>query len=226
MTQLYGFVNDASLMGAAEGTAVGLQATKRGELRVVDFYTHMALQGRAYQIKAGTIATGVQMDSVITDTAAEGCVDAAAGTTIIPVTFSLDFANIATATTVKVRLKAVGVVSSAGTAFVPLPLLQGGTASTSTARVANNGGVTVTAELATTTRALFHWQDVTTETPATDLPGGGGGPSAAQATASWQSRLPYIGKGAACVYIQAAATTAFPLYFFSLDYIELPTVNL
>ena len=226
MTQLYGYVNDANLQYASDGSSIAVQATKRGELRVVDFYTQMALQGRAFQIKAGTIATGVAMDSVVTDTAAEGSIDAAAGTTIIPVQFQMDFANIATATTVKVRIKAVGVVSSAGTAFVPLPLLQGGNAAVSTARVANNGGVTVTGELATTTRMLFSYQDVDTETPTTDTTGGGGGVGMAITAAAWQPRLPYVGKGAACVYVQAGATTAFPLYFFTLDYIEIPSVNL
>ena len=226
MSDIRGTVNDVTLQAGSEGNPMSLNATKRGEQVVVDFYTAMALRGRGYQIKAGTIATGVAMDSVITDAAAEGCVDAAAGTTIIPVNFSIDFANIATATTIKVRIKAVGAVSSAGTAFVPLPLLQGGSAATSTARVANNGGVTVTAEAATTTRALFHYQDVATQTPTTDTPGGGGGVGAAIASAAWAPRLPYVGKGAACVYVQAAATTAFPLYFFTLDYIEIPTANL
>lgn len=225
MSQLFAYVNDDTLQAAADGTAVGLQATTRGELRVVDFFTHMALQGRCYQIKAGTIATGVAMDSVVTDAAAEGSVDALSGTTIIPVDFSLSANSIATATTVKARIKAVGVVSSAGTAFVPLPLLQGGTAATSTARVANNGGVTVTAELATTTRALFHWDSLDTQTPTTDT-NSAAMPSASVAAAAWRPRLPYVGKGAACVYVQLAATTAFPLYFFTLDYIEIPSINL
>ena len=185
----------------------------------------MAIEGRAYQIRAGTVATGVAMDSVTTDTAAEGCVDAATGLTVIPVNFNMGFDNIATATTVKVGIKAVGAVSSAGTAFTPLPMLQGGGASSATARVANNGGVTVTGELATTTRRLFVWQDVTTETPATDLPGGGGGPSLSNAAASWQPRIPYVGRGPACVYVQAASTTAFPLYFFDLEFIEIATTS-
>ena len=223
MTQLYGSVNDDTLQAAAEGTNIAIQATWRGELRTIDFITQMLLQGRCYQIRAGTIATGVAADSVLTDAAAEGCVDAVAGTTIIPINLGLTFDDIATATTVKAAVKAVGVVSSAGTAFVPLPLLQGGTAATSTARVANNGGVTVTAELATTTRRLWQYNSVSTQTPTTDTP-----PSAGSiaSVAAGVADLNYVGKGAACVYVQVAATTAFPLYFFNLDYIEIPTVNL
>ena len=52
-----------------------------------------------------------------------------------------------------------------------------------------------------------------------------GGPTTV-AAAAWSPRLPYVGKGAACVYVQAAATTAFPLYFLTLNYIEIPTINL
>ena len=223
MTQQYAYVNDDTLQAAADGSAVGLQASTRGELRQVDFFTHMLLNGRFYQVRAGTIATGVAMDSTLTDAAAEMSVDAAAGTTIIPIRFGIAFDEIATALTVRVAVKAVGVVSSAGTAFTPLPLLQGGTAATSTARVANNGGVTVTAELATTTRRLFQYNSVYTQTPATDLANSASGFATVAAAAA---DLRYVGKGAACVYVQAAATTAFPLYFAELDYIEIPTTNL
>lgn len=225
MSNVFGYVNDNTLQGASDGSSVGLQASKRGELRVVDFYTQMLFQGRTFQIRAGTVATGVAADSTVTDTAAEGCVDAAAGTTIIPVRFGVDFDDIATATTVVVAVKAVGVVSSAGTAFEPLPLLQGGSGAVSSARVANNGGVTVTAEVATTTRRLFQHKNVNTETPASaTAPAALAGPLASIAAAAAQ--LNYVGKGAACVYVQIAATTAFPLYFFELDFIEIPTANL
>lgn len=226
MATVYARVEQDSVSAGGEGTDIQVKASKMGFQIATDFYTQMAIEGRVYQIRAGTVATGVAMDSVTTDAAAEGSVDALAGTTIIPCDFTMGFDNIATATTVKVGIKAVGVVSSAGTAFVPLPMLQGGTAATSTARVANNGGVTVTAELATTTRRLFIYQDVTTETPATDTTGGGAGVGLAIASAVWNPKAPYIGMGPACVYIQAASTTAFPLYFFALNYVELPTTGI
>jgi hypothetical protein len=229
MTQTYAYVNDASLQGAAEGSAVALQATKRGELRVQDFITHMLINGRGYHIRAGTVATGVAMDSTLTDTDAEMCVDAAAGTTIIPINFAIAFDEIATATTVRVAVKAVGTASNAGTAFVPIPLLQGGSNCTATARVQNNGAVQVPAEVfdqtspLTACRRLFQFNAVYTQTPATDL-GSHAGPPATIAAAV--ADLNYVGKGVACVYVQAAATTAFPLYFASLDFLEIPTANL
>jgi len=91
--------------------------------------------------------------------------------------------------------------------------------------VANNGGVTVAAELATTTRRLFQYKNVNTQTPASaTAPAALEGPLATIAAAS--SDLRYVGKGAACVYVQVAATVAFPLYFCELNYIEFPTANL
>lgn len=224
MSQMFAYVNDASLQGAADGSAVGVQASKRGEVRVVDFYTQMLLEGRTYQVRAGTVATGLAADSAITDTQASACFDAAAGTTVIPVAIKVAFRDVATALTAHVALKAVGVVSSAGTAFVPLPLLQGGNAATSTARVAA-GAVTVTAELATTTRRLFQYINENTETPASaTAPAALAGPLATIAASA--SDLRYVGKGAACVYLQVASTTAAALWFATLDYIEIPTVNL
>lgn len=224
MTQQYAYVNDDTLQAATDGTAIGLQATARGELRVADFYTQMLLQGRMYQVRAGTIATGIAADSAITDTRAQASVDAVAGTTIIPVALHVSFRDVATALTAHVALKAVGVVSSAGTAFVPLPLLQGGNASVSTARVAT-AGVTVTAELATTTRRLFEYINENTETPASaTAPAALAGPLASIAAAATQLR--YVGKGAACIYLQVASTTAAALHFGTIDYIEIPSVNL
>jgi hypothetical protein len=225
MTQIYADVKDAALDAYGESTMAALKATKRGELRVIDFYSHMLFQGRAFQITAGTIATGVAMDSVITDAAAEMSVDAPLGTTIIPVAFKVNFDDIATATTVKVFVKGVGAASSAGAAQTPLPLLQGGVAAVATGRVANNGGVTVAADLATTTRRLFGYANVNTETPASaTAPAALAGPLASIAASA--SDLRYVGKGVACVYVQCGATTAFPLYFASLDWIELPSANL
>src|SRR3990172_5567250 len=100
------------------------RSTSMGEQLIMDWVTHRLLKGQGYQIRAGTIATGVAMDSTLTDAAAEGSVDATSGLTIVPISFKVAFDEIATATTVRVAVKAVGAVSSAGTAFVPLPLLQ------------------------------------------------------------------------------------------------------
>jgi len=212
-------VNDTTLYAGAEGNPMALTATKRGELVTVDFFTHHALMGHAYQVRAGTIATGLAGDTVLTDTAAQYCADALSGTTIIPCSVRVAFRDVATATTLQAAMKAVGVVSSAGTAFVPLPLKQGGAAAVSTARAATDGGVTVTAEAVTTTRRLWEFDALQTQS-ATVLAVGALGTIAAGV---YRPMIPYIGTGPACVYVQIASTTAATLHFGILDYIELPS---
>src|SRR3990167_7949346 len=163
---------DPTLPTPGQASWQNARQASRGELRIIDFQTQMLMQGRGYTIVAGTVATGVAMDSVITDTDAEMCFDAALGTTIIPIRFGISFDDIATALTVKVRVKAVGTASNAGTAFEPIPLLQGGVAANCTARVQETGAVQVVAEVATqttpltATRVLFAYANVNTETPA------------------------------------------------------------
>jgi len=216
-------VNEAVLDAAGDGQGfMAVKGSRMGFPCVMDFFTYMALTGHAYQIRAGTVATGLAADSTLTDTAANMCVDAATGLTIIPCSIRLGLRDVATATTLQAAMKGVGAVSSAGTAFVPLPLLQGGAAATSTARVATDGGVTVTAELATTTRRLWEFEALQTQS-ATVLAVGALGTIA---SASYRPILPYIGKGPACVYVQIASTTAFTLHFGTLDYIEFPTTSL
>jgi len=219
MAESHILVAQDTVNAAGENTWTAAKGSKMGYQVVMDFYTQMAIEGRAFQVRAGTVATGLAADSTLTDTAANMCVDAAAGTTIIPVSIRLGLRDVATGTTLQCAMKAVGAVSSAGTAFVPLPLLQGGVASVATARVATDGGVTVTAELATTTRRLWEFEALQTQS-ATVLAVGS---LATIASAAWRPIVPYIGVGPACVYVQIASTTAFTLHFGALDFIELPT---
>ena len=222
MTDLRVFVNPDALEAAGSGSWVAAKGSKMGFPVVMDFYTYMAFTGHGYEIRAGTVATGLAADNALVDTAAQMCVDAVAGTTIIPVSLRLGLRDVATGTTLQAAMKAVGAVSSAGTAFVPLPLLQGGTAAVSTARVATDGGVTVTAELATTTRRLWEFEVLQTQS-ATVLAVGA---LATIGSLAYTPILPYVGKGPACVYVQVGSTTAYTLHFGTLDYIEIPTVSL
>jgi hypothetical protein len=196
-----------------------MRMTTMGELVTVDFITAALLDGRGFQVRAGTIATGIAAENVLSDTVASMCVDAATATTIIPIKLHIAAREIATALTMQVALKAVGAVSSAGTAFVPLPLQQGGVAAVSTARVAADA-LTVTAELATTTRRLFEYENVNTQPTVTT------GPVTLDrlTIAAGVIDLRYIGVGPACVYLQVAATTAFPLWFGTIDYLEFPSL--
>ncbi len=197
---------------------VEAKGSVRGEQRIIDFLAEMLQEGRCFQVRLGTITTPVAMDSVLTDAAAELCYDAPTGLTIIPIQLGVAAREIATALTVSVALKGVGAISTAGTAFTPLPLLQGGAAASGSARAANNGGVTVAAELVTNTVRIFEYENVITEAPTTFNAG-----LTSLTIAAASAHLQYIGKGPACIYLQCGAGTAFPLTHSHLNVMELLT---
>lgn len=211
MTDIRGWVAQDTLQAAGENTYVALKASKRGELYLLDFYTAMVMEQRAYNVRAGTISVPLVGDVLITDTAAEMGTLAALGTTIIPVSCNINF-NLAAATLFETAGKSAAATSMAGTAFVALPLYSGGAAANSTSAVAAAGGVTVTAELATTTPRHFSW----------------GHPIAAGAWPTiydWNPKVPPILVGPRQFYVQIAGDTTGPSYFASYDFIELPTIN-
>lgn len=196
---------------AAQGLTVGAPSPAMldpsGSLVVIDFFAKAILDGRGFQVRAGTITTPLVGDVAITDTAAEYCADCVAGTTIIPVHGNISV-RAGTGTAQELAVKSVATVSSAGTAFVPLPLKSGGAAASTTARVSAAGGVTVTAELATTT--LRHWsysQQAVFTTGQVIIP-------------EWEPLRPPVLNGPRCLYVQIAAGTTGPSYFASLDYLE------
>src|SRR3990167_10769012 len=124
------------------------QATldKSGALVVIDFYAKAILDGHGYQVRAGTISVPLVGDVVITDTAAEYAVDCASGKVVIPV-FQCISVNLGTGTLFELATKSVATASSAGTAFVPLPLKDlSGTAAVSTAPVSAPWGGKGTSE--------------------------------------------------------------------------------
>ena len=185
-----------------------------GALVVMDFFTKAVLDGYGFQVRAGTLTTPLVGDVVITDTAAEYCVDVANGGTLIPVCNNISI-RLGTGTLHEYAAKSVATASSAGTAFVPLPLKSDGlAASLTTARVQAAGAVTVTAELATTTQR--HWSFSQPIAMGAYVP-----------IATWEPLRPprLVGTAAAarCLYVQIAATTTGPSYFASLDYLEIPT---
>jgi len=195
-----------------ESTFSGGLANRLGQQVVMDFYTHAVLAGAGYQVRAGTLSVPLVGDVLITDTAAEMCVDAAVGTVILPTSANINF-NLAAATLFEVAGKSVATASTAGTAFVPLPLRSGGAAAVTTARVQAAGAVTVTAELATTTLRHFAW----------------GHPIAAGAWPTiydWKPPFSPVLVGPRCFYIQVAADTTGPSYYASFDYLEFPSATL
>lgn len=217
------FVFTRSLPGGSrtDGGFGNASLNGMGDLVIMDWMTHAIMMGLGYQVRAGTITTPLVGDVVITDTAAEMCVDALSGYSIIPMYANISI-RLGTGTLHEYAIKSVGSVSSAGTAFVPLPLrtknpITGGTATAAvtTARVQAAGAVTVTAELATTT--VRHWSF------ANPVAAGAGHEPVEHV---WQPLHPPFLDGATCLYVQIAATGTGPSYYANLDYIEAPTANI
>lgn len=211
MSDLRALVGEGSVQTTADGGMADIEATRRGELIIIDWYAQMAQEGRIYQVRAGTITTPIVGDLLITDSAAEMCADAASGTTIIPCNLDISV-RLGTGILHEYAAKSVATASTAGTAFVPLNLKIGGSAATSTARAATAGGVSVTAELATTTRR--HWSF-------SNPVAVGAGHSATGF--QWKPKAPPVCAGPSCFYVQIAASGTGPSYYASFDYVELST---
>ena len=206
------FVAQDTLSAAGENSWMAAKGNKLGYQIVIDFYTQMAIEGRVFQITAGTISEPLVGDVLIIDAKAEMAVDVTSGTTIIPCAVNIGV-NIAPGTANEFAGKSVATVSSGGDAFVPLNLKSDGPSAVSTARVDAAGGVTVTAELSTTT--LLHFAK--------------GSAIAAGAYAinvDWQPKAPPVLVGARCFYVQCGGAVTGPSYFANIDYIELPTANI
>lgn len=183
-----------------------------GAMLVMDFYMKAMLAGCGFQVRAGTITTPLVGDVAITDTAAEIAIDPPAGSAIL-LNRAVISIRLGTGTLHEYAIKSVTGASSAGAAYVPLPLIIGGRASGCTARVEAAGAVTVTAELATTTRR--HWsfsQPIAM--------GAYNGPP------PWEPRAPVPILGGACLYTQIAATTTGPSYYANEDYLEFTRASL
>jgi hypothetical protein len=191
---------------------------------VMDFYLKSMLDGKGFQVRAGTITTPLVGDVVITDTAAEYCVDPGIGLTILPVYNNITI-RLATGTLHEYAVKSVAGASSAGTAFVLLPLITGAAAnmpaSGSTARVQAAGAVTVTAELATTTRRHWEWSN-----PAAGFTGALPGDQ----HQTWEPRTPPPIRSQTsnpwCIYVQIAATGTGPSYYAHMDILEFTSASL
>lgn len=192
-----------------------------GALVIMDFYQKAILDGRGYQVRAGTITTPLVGDVVLTDTAAEYCVDTGSqNITILPLYNNIAI-RLSTGTLHEYAVKSIITASSAGTAFVPLPLKKGGANAAATARVAAAGGVTVTAELATTTFRHWAWSN-----PAAGFTGALPGDQ----HQDWIPRPAPAIRGtsgtAQCLYVQIAATGTGPSYYASLDWLEFTNSSL
>jgi len=208
-TAIAGVVGQDTITVADEGNLVGLKANKMGNLVVQDFYTQMSIEDRVYQIRAGTIAVPLVADVLVTDAAAEMALDPAVGYVCLLSRLNVGIVLGTGGTLNSIQVKSNVGASSVGAAFVPLNCNIGGPACHATARVgAAAGGVTVPAELATTTRVHFQWGSPAAVTLGQPL--------------EWVERCPAkIGAGNVA-YVQLAATGTGFSYYANLNFIELP----
>ncbi len=216
MTNQRVLVQQDALGAAGENTWSAIKGNKMGFEIAIDFYTQMAMEGRVFQVRAGTISVPSVGDATLTDAVADMCVDAQKGLTIMPVYCNISY-NLAAATLFEAAGKSVATLSTVGAIFLPLNLKSDGIAASTTARVAQTGsaaaGVAVTAETAATTLRHFSFSH----------------PAAAgtyNTTYDWEPPSPPVLVGPRCFYIQISGDTTGPSYYAHFDYIELKTANI
>ena len=212
MTDMRVKVSQNSLGAGGEDTWVAAKGSRLGYQVTMDFYTQMAIEGRVYNNRSGTIAAPFVGDVPLADGVAEMSVDAASPTTIIPVYCSIGI-TLQPGTANMYKIQSVGAVSTGGDVVVLQNLLMGGIAATATARADAAGGVTVAAEVITTTRLHFAY-------------GNGIIMGAYQSSCEWRPVSPPVLAGPASIYVQIGATGTGPSYFMGMDIIELPTANI
>lgn len=211
-------VGQDTLRAETEGNMAYFKGNKRGEACVIDFFTEMALEGRGFQVRLGTITTPLVGDVAITDAAAEAAVNAPQGLAIMPVFCNLSI-RLGTGTLHEYAIKSVDGTATVGTgaSFIPLSIIMDTNAngSQATAFVGAAGAVTVVAETATTTRRLWSASNPLAVAAGNSV-----------TVFNYQPRTPHVIANTAHVYLQVAATTTGPSYYASLDYIEMRWVNI
>lgn len=199
------------LTAQVENASVDQTLSRIGLAAIMDFWVYHSLAGNMFQVRAGTITTPVVGQVPITNSAAEACVDAPAGGMVMIASHNISL-RLAAGSLFEIAGKSVGSASSAGTAFTPLTLkfVTGARAAAATARVQPTGNVTVTAELATTTRRNWSWSQ----------------PIAAGAWPTWYDYVPRecpVLSAGACYYLQVGGAGTAPSYYMSFDFLDDPT---
>jgi len=178
---------------------VALRAARDGAPIVLPWQTALAIEGKVYQVRLGTITTPLTGDVLITDTAAESAAEAASGRVIVPLAVVVEIEALG-GTLPQAAFKSVGaLITTLGTAFVPLNLKIGGDAYSGRAAVSAAGGVTVAAELNTTTRVIA------SNTNAVAADGRG--------ILNEQFDVPHVLVGPASCYLQVGSVATGSTYF-------------
>lgn len=192
---------------AGSGSTAWLDSS--GAMVVMDFYKKAILDGHGFQVRLGVLTTPVSADVEVTTVAAEMSADSTAGLVIIPTRFTFNLEAIV-GTLPQASVKMTATASTAGTAFVPLPMLTGGRAASTTARAAAAGGVTVVDDAATTTRLLYASTQAAAGNFDVDIDLTGRG----------------VVNGAGNIYVAVGSVTTGSTYFSGLTYLEYTAAQL
>ena len=195
---------------ATDDTWVSLRATRDGSPIVMPWLVALAIEGKCYQVRLGTITTPLSADIAVTDTAAESAAEAASGYVILPYRLNVNIEALV-GTLPQIEFKSVGaLITTLGTAFTPLNLKIGGPAASARAAVAAAGGVAVAAELNTTTRQHFSLTQTVAGDQVVDV----------------TLAVPPVLVGAASVYLQIGSVTTGSTYFANYEFAEFTTSEL
>ena len=205
MSDLYVRAQQQSVGRASDGQWVALRGLRDGAPITAPWFVALAIEGAVYQVRLGTITAPLTGDVLVTDTAAESAAEAASGFTIIPLRLNVNIEALG-GTLPQIEFKSVGaLITTLGTAFIPLNLRIGGPAASARAAVAAAGGVAVAAELNTTTRQHFSL----TQTAAGDQ------------VINETFAVPPVLVGPASCYLQIGSVATGSTYFANYDFAEL-----
>src|SRR5688572_16802536 len=110
--------------GLTAGADAGQWIHPSGAAVALDFLTASIIGGHGCQVRMGVLTTHVTGDIDVTTVAAEASADSTAGHVIMPTHFTFDLEALG-GTLPQATVKLTATPSSAGTAFVPLPLQVG-----------------------------------------------------------------------------------------------------
>lgn len=189
---------------------VALRASRDGAPIVQPWFVALAVEGKVFQVRLGTITAPLTGDVEITDAAAESAAEAASGYVILPLSLNVSIEALG-GTLPMVAFKSAGaLITTLGTAFTPLNVKIGGPAANARAAVAAAGGVAVAAELATTTRVIFYAHQAV----------------AADQVINEQLEIPHVLVGPASCYLQVGSVTTGSTYFGHYEFAEFTTAEL
>ena len=205
-----GYAKQQSAPRASDDTWAALRSSRDGSPILFPWYFALAVEGKCFQVRLGTITAPLTGDVDVTDTAAEAAAEAATGMTILPLYANVDI-ELLGGTLPQVCLKSVNaVITTLGTQFIPLNLRIGGPAAQGRAAVAAAGGVAVAAEVNTTTRVLASGH---TSAIGDAMPN----------ILDQLFEVPHVLVGPASVYLQVGTVTTGTAYFGFFNYAEIAT---